>query len=124
MELPRSKTVLEALGGLEAWGKSYLRVLPKSKLEEVKLPRGAGFSEFAIALKRDYIVLSRSFDTWKAYRAWWSVFWLGAGALESRGSQLRPTATCGLILWWCLWQLWLCAQGKTRPLSKIYEEMC
>ena len=94
VQMPRCETVLEAVGGLANWGRTDLAVLPGNRKDVLGIPAGDSFTGFAAAVKRDFIVLARAAETWKAYRAWVNCFmaWCDCFAVDKRPLEDNQSA--------------------------------
>jgi hypothetical protein len=82
-------SIMERVGGHLKWGTAEPVVLGQrqGRNSSVEMPEGLGFKGIASALRRDFVVASKSPETWKQYNGWKRCFWAW---LEKYGLDVRP----------------------------------
>ena len=82
-------SVMDRVGGYDQWGTAEPSLLGQrqGRNSTLKVPEGMGFKELASALRKDFVVASKSPETWKQYNGWKRCFWAW---LEKYGLDVRP----------------------------------
>ena len=85
----RTGSIMDRVGGHMHWGSAEPTVLLRrqGRNSTVVAPDGAQFKDFAAALRRDFVLASKSPETWKQYNGWKRCFWAW---LEKYGLDIRP----------------------------------
>ena len=94
-----SQSIMQRVGGYESWGSAKRSLITdrQARNSTMSLDSSLGFRELAGSLRRDFVIASKSDETWKQYDSWKKCFWawLDAYDLDFEPSQDEET--------WSLW---------------------